>query len=55
LSIIISVLLALGWFADIHADEVKLTASDGAKENFFGYSADISGDYVFSVFSMPLW
>jgi len=42
---IISILLALS-FAHLHAAEVKLTASDGAAYDYFGYSVSLSGDYA---------
>ncbi len=43
---IISVLLALGWPADIHAEEVKLTAGGGKVGDWFGMGVSISGDYA---------
>jgi hypothetical protein len=42
----ISVLLILVLTACADADEVKLTPSDGAAGDWFGYSATISGDYA---------
>ena len=45
-SMIISMLLALTWFANLHAAEVQLTASDGAASDYFGISVSISGDYA---------
>ncbi|HID11809.1 MAG TPA: hypothetical protein EYP17_11005, partial [Candidatus Latescibacteria bacterium] len=38
--------VALAWFADIHAAEVKLTAGDGEAGDYFGRSVSISGDYA---------
>jgi len=43
-SMVISVMLFLIWVADIHADEVKVTASAGLPKGYFGISVDISGD-----------
>ncbi len=45
-SIFISVLLILILTTCAGADEVKLTASDGAAHDEFGYSVSISGDYA---------
>jgi len=45
-SMVISVMLFLIWVADIHADEVKVTASAGLPKGYFGISVDISGDYA---------
>ncbi|MEA3323802.1 MAG: FG-GAP repeat protein [Euryarchaeota archaeon] len=45
-SAILSVLLLAALAADTHAAEVKLTASDGATFNYFGYSVAISGDHA---------
>lgn len=44
-SIVISLLLLIR-FADIHAEEVKITASDGEEEDWFGCSVDVYGDYA---------
>ncbi len=44
--ILISVLLTLVLTACAGAAEVKLTASDGAADDYFGYSVSISGDYA---------
>jgi len=46
ISIFISVLLILVLTACAGADEVKLTPSDGAAGDWFGYSVSTSGDYV---------
>ncbi|MEA1966066.1 MAG: FG-GAP repeat protein, partial [Euryarchaeota archaeon] len=45
-SAVLSVLLLTALAANVHATEVKLTASDGAAGDFFGYSVAISGDYA---------
>jgi len=45
-SIFLSVLLTMVLAACAGADEVKLTASDGAAGDLFGNSVSISGDYV---------
>jgi len=45
-SIFLSVLLTLVLTACAGADEVKLTASDGAVWDCFGYSVSISGEYA---------
>ena len=45
-SAVISVLLLAALAANVHAAEVKITASDGAAYDFFGESVAISGDYA---------
>ena len=45
-SAVLPVLLLAALAANVHAAEVKLTASDGAAGDLFGYSVAISGDYA---------
>ena len=45
-SAVLSVLLLAALAANVHAAEVKLTASDGATDDWFGRSVAISGDYA---------
>jgi hypothetical protein len=45
-STVLSVLLLAALAANVHAAEVKLTASDGAEDDWFGCSVAISGDYA---------
>ena len=45
-SAVLSVLLLAALAANVHAAEVKITASDGAEGDFFGRSIAISGDCV---------
>jgi len=45
-SAVLSVLLLAALAANVHAAEVKITASDGAEGDFFGRSVAISGDYA---------
>ncbi|MCK4459162.1 MAG: FG-GAP repeat protein, partial [Methanosarcinales archaeon] len=45
-SAVISVLLLAALAVNVHAAEVKITASDGAAYDFFGESVAISGDYA---------
>ena len=45
-SAVLSVLLLAALTANVHATEVKLTASDGAAYGMFGVSVAISGDYA---------
>jgi len=45
-SAVLSVLLLAALAANVHATEVKLTASDGAERDSFGLSVAISGDYA---------
>jgi hypothetical protein len=40
------VLLLAALAANVHATEVKITASDGAAYDYFGVSVAISGDYA---------
>ena len=44
--VVISVLLALSLVSSVHAAEFKLTASDGAADDEFGYSVAIDGEYA---------
>ena len=45
--ILISLVFGMGQGTVVaHAAEVKLTASDAAAEDYFGYFVSISGDYV---------
>jgi hypothetical protein len=41
-----SVLIALSSVSGVHAAEFKLTASDGAADDYFGWSVAIDGDYA---------
>ena len=43
-STVLSVLLLAALAVNVHAAEVKITASDGAEEDHFGASVAISGD-----------
>jgi len=45
-SAVLSVLLLAALAANVHAAEVKIIASDGAKYDYFGGSVAISGDYI---------
>ena len=45
-SAVLSVLLLAALAANVHAAEVKITASDGAERDSFGRSVVISGDYA---------
>ena len=45
-SAVLSVLLLAALAANVHAAEVKITASDGAADDYFGASVAISGDYA---------
>ena len=45
-SAVLSVLLLAALAANVHATEVKITASDGAADDKFGRSVAISGDYA---------
>ena len=45
-SAVLSVLLLAALAANVHANEVKITASDGAADDLFGGSVAISGDYA---------
>ena len=45
-SAVLSVLLLAALAANVHAAEVKITASDGAADDKFGCSVAISGDYA---------
>jgi hypothetical protein len=45
-SAVLSVLLLAALAANVHATEVKITASDGAAHDSFGGSVAISGDYA---------
>jgi hypothetical protein len=45
-SAVLSVLLLAALVANVHAAEVKLTASDGTEDDWFGCSVAISGDYA---------
>jgi hypothetical protein len=45
-SAVLSVLLLAALAANVHATEVKITASDGATWDLFGESVAISGDYA---------
>ena len=45
-SAVLSVLLLAALAANVHAAEVKITASDGAADDWFGCSVAISGDYA---------
>ena len=45
-SAVFAVLLIAALAANVHATEVKLTASDGAADDYFGWSVAISGDYA---------
>ncbi len=45
-SAVLSVLLLAALAANVHAAEVKITASDGAAGDLFGESVAISGDYA---------
>jgi len=45
-SAVLSVLLLAALAANVHAAEVKITASDGAGGGYFGISVAISGDYA---------
>jgi hypothetical protein len=44
--LIIIVFIAIICSAGIHADEVKIIASNGQEKDYFGYSVDILGDYA---------
>ena len=46
ISTVLSVLLLAALAANVHAAEVKINASDGAADDYFGYSIAISGDYA---------
>ena len=45
-SAVLSLLLLAALAANVHAAEVKITASDGAADDWFGGSVAISGDYA---------
>ena len=45
-STVLSVLLLAALAANIHAAEVKITASDGAANDYFGFDVAISDDYA---------
>ena len=45
-SAVLSVLLLAALAANVHAAEVKITASDGAADDWFGTNVAISGDYA---------
>jgi nucleoside-specific outer membrane channel protein Tsx len=42
----LSIIIALSLVSGVHAAEFKLTASDGAADDQFGYSVAIAGDYA---------
>ena len=46
ISAVLSVLLLAALAANVHAAEVKITASDGAADDSFGVRVAISGDYA---------
>jgi opacity protein-like surface antigen len=45
-STVLSVLLLAALAANVYAAEVKIIASDGAEDDWFGWSVAISGDYA---------